>query len=213
MTWTVSSVWSMAIAPLLLILFIIPQVTFGGGIIAPSQMNPIGQVMNVFTLTKWPFEAFVTITKVGKDVALDPCWTKPNETHPPESCRCTGAQLSKTCYFPGVRGYYTPALDEAEPQKPTEPGTPTTPAAFATFQEEMTNYKDDLQIWQERYSNWMLKREKAIGQAEGIIDRLYNIYGEIFDVNLAGHWLIISLFIVLMFAMIVGIQIYFDTLH
>lgn len=42
---------------------------------------------------------------------------------------------------------------------------------------------------------------------------LYGIYGEIFDVNVAGHWLIISLFIVLMFAMIVGIQIYFDTLH
>ncbi|URR36056.1 FHA domain-containing protein [Thermosynechococcus sp. HN-54] len=202
-----------AIAPLLLILFIIPQVTFGGGIIAPSQMNPIGQVMNLFTLTKWPFEAFVTITELGKDVALDPCWIKPNETHSADTCRCTGAQLFKTCYFPGVRGYYTPALDEPEPQKPPEPATPTTPAAFATFQQEMTTYKDDLEVWQEQYSNWMLKREKAIGQAEGIIDRLYNIYGEFFDVNVQRHWLMIVLFIVLMFGMIVGIQIYFDTLH
>lgn len=78
----------------------------------------------------------------------------------------------------------------------------------------MASYSNEATVLaSDQESSWMLKREKAIGQAEGIIGRLYGIYGEIFDVNVAGHWLIISLFIALMFAMIVGIQIYFDTLH
>ncbi|WP_448533097.1 FHA domain-containing protein [Parathermosynechococcus lividus] len=202
-----------AIAPLLLILFIIPQVTFGGGIIAPSQMNPIGQVMNVFTLTKWPFEAFVTITGMGKDVALDPCWTDPNESHDLATCRCTGVQLFKSCYFPGIRQYYTPALEAAKPQQPTEPAIPQTPAQLATFREDMANYKDELDIWQEQYSDWLMQREKAVGQAEGIIDRLYRIYGEFFAVTVERHWLFISLFIVVMLGIIIGLQLYYDTLH
>ncbi len=202
-----------AIAPLLLILFIIPQVTFGGGIIAPSQMNAIGQVMNVFTLTKWPFEAFVTITGIGKDVARDPCWTQPEERHDPATCRCSGVQLFKTCYFPGIRQYYTPALEAAEPQQPTEPAMPQTPAELATFSEAMANYKDDLDIWQEQYSDWLMAREKAVGQAEGIIDRLYRIYGDFFAVNVQRHWLFISLFIIVMLSIIIGVQLYYDTLH
>jgi len=202
-----------AIAPLLLILFIIPQVTFGGGIIAPSQMNPIGQVMNVLTLTKWPFEAFVTISGLGKDVARDPCWTQPAERHDPATCRCTGVQIFKSCYFPGIREYYTPALEAAEPQKPAEPALPQTPAQLATFSEDMTNYKDELDIWQEQYSDWLMAREKAVGQAEGIIDRLYRIYGEFFAVNVQRHWLFTGLFIGVMLAMIIGVQLYYDTLH
>lgn len=57
------------VAPLLTIVFLVPQIIFGGGILPVNEFGSPGKFINQISLTKWPFEALVTITGLGTDVA------------------------------------------------------------------------------------------------------------------------------------------------
>ncbi len=223
------------IAPLLTIIFLVPQITFGGGVLPINTFGATGQFLNQITLTKWSFESLVTITGIGKDVASDRCWNlseaeRKNLTNSEkEECNCLGKNLFKFCKFPEINSKYDPAVDLAEPQKPQEPGNLPEPppdpvnnsfAARQQYQIALDNYKktiaeyrkkvdlyqEEIDRWQEEYSQWKEKSQSAIGEAEGIINKSYQNYGHAFAVNLGIHWSIIMLFIGIMLSLILILQ-------
>jgi ABC transport system ATP-binding/permease protein len=202
------------LAPLVIILVLIPQVTFGGGLIPVNNLSPVGQWINNITLTKWSFESLVTITNLGKDVAEDRCWQLPEAERKNLSdadknqCACLGKNVfqGQSCAFPGIHGNYVDSVDRAEPTEPAKPEVPTNPAEMSKFKDRMDAYKTNMQMWKEQYRTWMTSREKAIGEAEGIIDQSNKDYGKMFQVNVLSHWSILGLLMTGMFALIFWAQ-------
>jgi ABC transport system ATP-binding/permease protein len=112
-------------APLLLILFVIPQMVLSGALVKlPETTTSVAPM-------RWAFQSFIGISGVGSDVARDACWELPEEEQDEmtldeknASCNCMGenALYEKNCNFPGLGKYYTIALDTQDPAKPVEPG-------------------------------------------------------------------------------------------
>ncbi|HEY9825657.1 MAG TPA: FHA domain-containing protein [Stenomitos sp.] len=206
--------------PLLIILVLIPQVTFGGGLIPVDRLSLPGQWINNLTLTKWSFESLVTITNLGKDVAADSCWQqsevrrKALSDSEKEKCACLGKNVfqAQRCNFPGIYAKYTEAVDQKEPQEPDKPEVPANPTQLSTFKNQMDSYKADMEAWKERYRTWMTTREKAMGEAEGIIAQLNKDYGNVFQVNILRHWSMTGLLMAGMFALTFWFQKRKDTL-
>lgn len=140
------------VAPLLIILFLIPQFLFSGGLL-PTKTLPGGEIISQATATKWTFDSLVTITGVGREVAQDLCWQLPaaleDDPHlaadysagkyDDNNAALQAWQNSKDetfqrlncqclgpkvfgCAFPGIGKKYTPAVDQLEPVKPPKPG-------------------------------------------------------------------------------------------
>jgi hypothetical protein len=223
------------IAPLLTIIVLVPQITFGGGMLPINTFGQAGKLINSFTLTKWPFETLVTLTEVGKDVAKDPCW-KLSETEREKLtdeqvkiCHCYGTNVFKTCKFPGILSKYDPQIDEPEPQKPQEPGDPppqpkkpktSSYQAQQQYQEDLDQYQKDIEAyqkrvtdyqksinqWQTKYSDWKGAYEKSKGEAEGVINRFNQDYGSMFNINIYKYWSIMVSFIVAMLGLLFVIQ-------
>ncbi|MGK7916566.1 MAG: FHA domain-containing protein [Prochloraceae cyanobacterium] len=223
------------IAPLLTIVFLVPQITFGGGVLPINTFGPSGKVFNQLSLTKWSFESLVTITNLGKDVARDECWNLPEpkrtqlSDEEKEKCKCLGKNIFKTCNFPGIQAKYKPAVDQPEPAKPSEPDDPPAPPQkpigrslraqrqyeqaleqyqkqIDDYQKEMDEYQDKIEAWQEDYSDWRGEYESAIGHAEGTISRFHDNYGSMFDINFLKHWGTLGLLIAVMLNLIVWVQ-------
>ncbi|YAF99381.1 MAG: ATP-binding cassette domain-containing protein (plasmid) [Nodularia sp. CChRGM 3473] len=99
---------SQSVAPLLTILVLVPQVIFGGGILPVSEFKDSGKTLNQLMLTKYPFESLVTLSRLGTDVAKDPCWQKTEKQRkaltPQETtvCDCYGKNVFQQCEFPGL---------------------------------------------------------------------------------------------------------------
>jgi ABC transport system ATP-binding/permease protein len=200
------------IAPLLIILFLIPQVTFGGGIVPVPKLPLLGQIVNLVTITKWPFEALVTITDIGTDVANDDCWKKSKAERAALSeqdkakCECLGPNVFSKCEFPGIRDKQVPEVNQPEPQEPPRPVTPDNPAEFANFKREMENYDKKIDTWKEDYRLWMVRRENALGEAEGVINQINTDFGFMFAVNVVLHWLVLGVIMAAMMAAIFVVQ-------
>jgi len=213
------------VAPLIAIIFLVPQIIFGGGVLPVDTFGPPGQMINQISLTKWSFEALVTITGLGKDVAEDSCWNLSEEQREQLSdrekkkCTCYGVSVFKTCQFPGIREAYEPTVDQPEPVKPKAPGELPQPSAIrsplaqqkyqdeiAAYQKQVDQYQQDVDQWQEKYTNWKEKYEGAIGKAEAIISSFHKDYGATFNVNVSRHWSILSSLIAGMFGLIVLVQ-------
>lgn len=223
------------IAPLLTIIVLIPQITFGGGMLPINTFGSPGKMINNITLTKWPFETLVTLTEVGKDVSEDPCWKKTEaerEKLTPEliqACNCYGTNVFKKCNFPGILSKYDPQIDQPEPQKPKEPGNPPpqpkqpdnpTPQAQKEYQDDLDQYQKDIDAyqkrvndyqnaisqWQTKYSDWKGAYEKSKGEAEGVINRFNQDYGTMFNINISKYWSIMVSFIVAMLGLLFVIQ-------
>jgi ABC-type multidrug transport system ATPase subunit/pSer/pThr/pTyr-binding forkhead associated (FHA) protein len=149
-------------ASLLVIVMMIPQIVLGGALIA---LPGPGLYVSAFTTTRWAFEALMSITGVGSDVAADVCWDLDEdlrdamtlEMKDEQGCRCLGTAIFSQCQFPGVRGSYNEAVDEpppvhpgdppvrpAEPELPPEPVEPENQAD----QIAMAEYLDALEVWQ-----------------------------------------------------------------
>ncbi|HEX8991103.1 MAG TPA: FHA domain-containing protein [Anaerolineales bacterium] len=125
-------------APLLLILFVIPQMVLSGALVQlPNTETAIASM-------RWAFQAFVGISGVGSDVAGDSCWNKtPAQQdqltldYKNANCTCMGenALRQNSCNFPGLGKYYVSAIDQIDPVKPAAPGPqpaqPQFPAAPA----------------------------------------------------------------------------------
>jgi len=59
---------SPGVAPLLMILLIIPQIVLSG------SLAPLPENVTAIASTRWAFQGFVGLTGMGSDVAADPCW-------------------------------------------------------------------------------------------------------------------------------------------
>lgn len=198
------------VAPLLTIIFIIPQIIFGGGVLPISTFGTAGQIANNISLTKWPFEALVTITDLGTDVASDICWQLPENERKnlsvekkKKDCSCLGQPLFKQCNFPGIKSKYRPAVDIPEPAKPKEPGElPDDPRDLEDYKQKTKKYQDQIQVWQKDYGKWKTDYEGALGEAEGTIQGYHRDFGHMFKVDVKNHWLIS---LIAIFTMLIGV--------
>jgi ABC transport system ATP-binding/permease protein len=215
---------SQNMAPLLTILFLVPQITFAGSFLPLRTLGPAGQAISQLTVTRWAYESMVTLSGLGKDVAQDPCWKQPDAVRKTwkdadkASCHCMGPNLFTQCAFPSVHQEYDPAVNQPEPTKPKSPGDP--PAApenllldAQQFSDDLTaysnktkDYRKALDTWQTRFSQWKEKRGRAIAAAEELLNRFNRNQGNTFAVNFVAHWFKLSILIIGMLLILVGVQ-------
>jgi hypothetical protein len=203
-----------SVAPMIVLLLLIPQILFGGGVLPVETFGPPGQILNRFSLTKWPFETLVTLTEFGKDVATDRCWALPKEERDDlkndqkQDCKCMGPNVFKTCRFAGIMKSYDPTIDQPEPKQPIEPklASNATLEDQMAYQKELADYQNKIKVWNEDYKDWNLKYSKAISEAEGTINGLKEKFGQAFNVDVSSHLIIFSLFIGGMLLLTVAVQ-------
>jgi len=210
-----------SVAPLLTILFLLPQITFSGATISLDTLGPSGQVLSQLTVTRWPYESLITLSGVGHDIAVDSCWQlskKERENlseEKTEQCQCLGPQIFTQCKFPALRQEYDPAVDQPQPEKPKDPGDPPelTPKNRTTYEQDIQDYNDkvniyrqDLDKWQDQFSDWREKRGTAIAAAELLVGRFHDKAGPTFAINVGQHWLKLGLIMLGMLSLVVFIQ-------
>jgi ABC transport system ATP-binding/permease protein len=201
-----------SMAPLLMILVLVPQIIFSGGIQPASNFGPPGQLLNRVNVIKWPFELLVTHSGLGQEVAKDPCLKKTDAEREKltdaelKQCQCFGPNVFKGCQFPGILTKYVPEIDQPEPLRPTletQPSDPS-PEAQLAYRTEATAFQSKLKAWQTDYQTWRQKRQKATSEAEGIITKTYDELGYLFNIQPISHFaiqgfLILSILIALPF--------------
>lgn len=213
------------VAPLLTILFLVPQFTLAGGFLPLSSLGTVGQWASQLTMTRWSYEVMVTLSGFGRDVARDPCWQQPDSVRQgwgeaqKSKCQCLGPHLFERCYFPSLRKEYNPAVNEPEPQKPKAlPSPPKLPDDFLSpeaatvrddfkaYDAQVKSYRTAMNRWQDRFGQWKEKRGKAINSAEALLERVRKSQGGSFDVNVVTHWLKMGLLQAGMLGLLVVVQ-------
>lgn len=196
------------IAPLLTILFLVPQITFAGSILPLNSLGVTGQVISQLTITRWAYESMITLTGIGRDIAEDSCWQKTKEERDnlseaaKKNCKCLGPNLFKSCNFPGIKNEYDPAVDQPEPPRPKEPGDPFSQG----YQDQAKNYSKAIDEWQNKFSNWKEKRGRAIASGEALMSRFQENQGGAFKVNVPGHWAKLALIMAGMLGLLFFVQ-------
>jgi ABC-type multidrug transport system ATPase subunit/predicted component of type VI protein secretion system len=158
-------------APLLMILFIVPQIVLSGA------LAPVPENISAVASTRWAFQSFIGITGMGSDVAADACWDLSEELRDSltladkaaNNCNCMGAAIFTpgSCDFPGVGQYYAPEVDQEAPQeppplgdRPAEPEIPPAPeppadqndqVAMVEYLNALQAYQDDVGLIQDQY--------------------------------------------------------------
>jgi ABC-type multidrug transport system ATPase subunit/pSer/pThr/pTyr-binding forkhead associated (FHA) protein len=201
------------IAPLLMIILLVPQIIFGGGLLPVADLGVPAQTINLVSLTKWPFEAMVTITGFGTSVAEDPCWQKTEserknltDDEKTNTCHCFGPQIYDKCQFPGLKADYDKAsLTAIEPVKPKPPKDPFDATAKKDFDKRLDRYTKD-------YGKWKGDREGAIKGAETLISRFQKNNGSMFAVDVQNHWSVLGGLMAAMVVIILLAQKLKDTL-
>jgi ABC-type proline/glycine betaine transport system permease subunit len=173
------------VAPLLLIMVLVPQFMFAGALMPLSTFGPAGKFIGYATSTKWGFESLVTISKLGKDVAEDPCWQLPKDKRDAllekdkAKCTCMGSNLFKKCSFPSLADLYDPAVDTPEPVQPKALGNlpsqpPTCPAPPASQSAEaQSKYQQEMQDYQkamEAYGKDMEAYKESVNKYQNDMD-------------------------------------------
>jgi ABC transport system ATP-binding/permease protein len=203
-----------SVAPMIVLLLLIPQILFGGGVLPVETFGPPGVILNNLSLTKWPFETLVTLTGFGKDIATDTCWQLPKEkrkalkNEDKKDCKCMGKNVFKTCKFPGIGTFFVPEINQPEPKKPAEPKLSSTPSLEEqlAYQKSIVTYQDKMKVWNEAYKDWNLKYNRAISEAEGNINGLKAKFGQAFNVTVSSHLTIFAFFVAAMLALTVAVQ-------
>jgi ABC transport system ATP-binding/permease protein len=212
-----------SVAPMLVLMLLIPQILFGGGVLPIQTFGPPGIFLNNTSLTKWPFEALVTLTAFGRDVARDTgkntdkksCWALETKKErdaltkeDKKDCNCMGVNVFKQCNFAGVRAFKNPAIDQPEPKQPVQPKLPenATVDERIAYKKDMENYPDASKKWSKIYTDWSVNNSRAISEAEGNINGIREKFGQAFDVNITTHLLIFSAFIGIMLLMMIAAQ-------
>ena len=162
---------SPSVAPLIMILLIIPQIVLSGSLV------PLSENVTAIASTRWAFQDFAGLTGMGSDIASDPCWklTKTErdlltqEQKTIFGCKCMGLAVfdPKSCNFPGLGQFYTTEIDQAAPvepaalgPEPTEPAIPPAPAppadqndkvAMVQYMNALQSYQDDVKVIQDQY--------------------------------------------------------------
>jgi ABC transport system ATP-binding/permease protein len=198
-------------APLLTILFLVPQITLAGAIFPLNALGPTGDFMSRFTVTRWSYEAMVTLSGLGKDVAQDTCWQQPDSVRKGWSesqkanCRCLGPHIFDRCYFPGLKKEYDPIVNQPQPTKPKDlrdppaapdnllgPETQTFLDDLKTYKNQVETYRTAIDRWQDRLARWKEKRGTAIASGEALVTRVRRTQGSSFSVNVPQHWGILA---------------------
>lgn len=196
-----------SVAPLLTILFLVPQITFAGSILPLRVLGPVGQGLSQITISRWAYESMISLSNVGKDIAADTCWLEPEEIRDQwgdeqkQDCSCLGENLFKQCQFPGLWKQYDPAVDQAEPTKPNDPGDPPpipedvqslVSGEYADdldrYNKTVEAYRDELDTWQDEFRVWKENRGKAIAAAEELLQRSYRNQSRSYRLNVWQHW-------------------------
>ena len=191
-----------SVAPMIVLIFIVPQILFGGGVLPINTFGAAGQTLNSLALTKWPFEALMTITDFGTDVADDQCWQITEderndlENSDKEDCQCLGPNLFKQCKFPGVNRFYDEVIDQEEPAKPEQP---TSPGGQEEYLQAIEDYTQDLGKFRTKYNG-------AIATAEGNIANFKENFGQAFKVNVTGHWIVLVIYNAIVLGLILVVQ-------
>uniref|UniRef100_B8HPQ7 FHA modulated ABC efflux pump with fused ATPase and integral membrane subunits n=1 Tax=Cyanothece sp. (strain PCC 7425 / ATCC 29141) TaxID=395961 RepID=B8HPQ7_CYAP4 len=206
------------VAPLLTVVFLLPQIFFSGGMIAPNNLPLPGQVLNQVSIIKYPFESLVTLTGIGRDIAEDVCWQKSGTERSKlteaeqQKCQCLGTNIFQQCAVPGISSEYKKpdkkaALERKEPAKPQDPGPfPDDLSLLQSYKDKMNKYQDDMKKYQTDYADWRSDRDEVIKGAETQIDRFQQDFGGMLKVNLLQHWLRLSAIMVVMFGALVVLQ-------
>ena len=148
-------------APLIVIMLMLPQIVLGGALV------PLPTFVSAPTSTRWAFEALMSITGPGSDLAADKCWELPPDVRAAmtlddkkaNSCNCMGLSMLKedSCNFPGLGKFYDPAVDEPQPIEPApleapppEPVIPERPVQPLDQSDTvaMAKFFDELQKWE-----------------------------------------------------------------
>jgi ABC-type multidrug transport system ATPase subunit len=118
------------VTPLLLLLFLVPQIIFGG-VMPARELGTAGKLISKTMTTNWAFESLVSISGMGACVAQDPCWQLPTDKRDAlteedkiKQCSCMGPNLFSSCCFPGILNSYSKEVNTPEPAQPTKPGDP-----------------------------------------------------------------------------------------
>jgi hypothetical protein len=154
-------------APLMVIILMLPQIVLGGALI------PVPDFITSLTSTRWAFEALMSITGPGSDVAADVCWkldpvaqsamTLEDKLKPigdqPQGCRCLGINMLKeeSCNHPGLGSFKIAAIDEPlpveppplapEPEKPIQPENQSDNVAMAEFFAKLQAYEIEIEAY------------------------------------------------------------------
>jgi ABC-type multidrug transport system ATPase subunit/pSer/pThr/pTyr-binding forkhead associated (FHA) protein len=173
---------SPSVAPLLMILLIIPQIVLSG------SLAPLPEKVTAIASTRWSFQDFLGLTGMGSDVASDPCWKLTEnerdlmtlEQKTAFGCKCMGLDVYdlNSCNFPGIGQYYASEIDQAAPiepaalgPEPTEPVIPSAPeppadqndkVAMVQYMNALQSYQDDVKVIQDQFRSEMdLYRSQA----------------------------------------------------
>jgi energy-coupling factor transporter ATP-binding protein EcfA2/uncharacterized membrane protein len=166
---------SPSVAPLLMILLIIPQIVLSG------SLAPLPDKVTAIASTRWSFQDFMGLTGIGSDIAADPCWLLTEDERDALSldqksalgCRCMGLAVFDTnsCNFPGIGEFYKqeivlaapvePAALGPEPTEPVIPPAPEPPAnqtdqvAVIQYMNALQSYQDDVKLIQDQFRSAM----------------------------------------------------------
>ncbi len=173
---------SPSVAPLLMILLIIPQIVLSG------SLAPLPEKVTAIASTRWAFQDFAGLTGMGSDVASDPCWKLSEDERDLMTldqktafgCKCLGLAVfdPNSCNFPGVGQFYASEIDQSapiepaalgpEPAEPIIPPAPEPPAdqndqiAMVQYMNALQSYQDDVKVLQDQFRSQMdLYRSQA----------------------------------------------------
>jgi len=173
---------SPAVAPLLMILLIIPQIILSG------SLAPLPENVTAIASTRWAFQDFTGLTGMGSDIASDACWKLSEDERDLMSleqktafgCKCMGLAVfdPDSCNFPGIGEFYVAEIDLPAPVEPAElgpepaepviPDAPEPPAdqndqvAMVQYMNALNSYQDEVQLIQDQFRSEMdLYRSQA----------------------------------------------------
>jgi len=171
-----------SMAPLLMILLIIPQIILSG------SLAPLPENVTAIASTRWAFQGFTGLTGMGSDVASDPCWQLTEaerdlmslEQKTTFGCKCMGLAVfdPDSCNFPGIGEFYVAEIDRTAPTKPAElgpepsepviPPAPEPPAdqndqvAMVQYMNALNSYQEEVELIQDQFRSQMdLYRSQA----------------------------------------------------
>jgi hypothetical protein len=170
-------------APLLVIILMLPQIVLGGALI------PLPSFVSAPTSTRWAFEALMSISGAGSDVAADVCWQLPDDVRKAMSiedkleygCTCMGVKMldQESCDYPGLGLFYTPEMAGPLPKEPDplpplpqEPVLPERPVEPIDQSDSvaMADFFAALKAWDEQVKPIMedfeKEKEKFLAQTE-----------------------------------------------
>lgn len=200
---------------ILLSLLLIPQLLLTGVFLPFPQLNPVVSAIASFLPSHLAFQGLSTADGHGAVLASDYCWRLPadqrqglSDLQKQSLCSCMGINIFRLCSFPGIKQFYSPVLDQPEPEVPTFDQAfkfpdPPTPAPGDTLQQYEQTVKNsfatalegnlatsginqgNLTQYMNEFTTWETGRKTAVSNAESVLGQEFSNYAADYNVNLA----------------------------